>query len=119
MSDIESGLEFKTTNREEVEEVGYGMYVWVNPDGDVFADDDENVMNVFCMKNDRKAIQALIDAARHHGAGPGKPVWWPGKRRIDDEELQEQLMREKLGLEPDPLNPAALRDEEKMRHFHG
>lgn len=109
----------KTTNRQEVEEVPYGMYVWVNPEGEVFADDDENVMNVFCIKGDRRAIEALTIAARNYGAGEGKPVWWPGKRRINDDELQEQLMREKLGLEPDPLNPAALRDEARARHFHG
>lgn len=109
---------FKTTNRQEVEEVPYGMYVWVNPDGEVFGDDNGNVMNVFCMKGDRRALEALAIAAKNHGAGEGKPVWWSGKRRINDDELQEQLMREKLGLEPDPLNPAALRDEARGKYFH-
>ena len=119
MSEYNSGFSLRTTNRQEVEEVPYGMYVWVSPEGDVFTDDDNNVMNVFCMKGDRQAIQALVEAARHYGAGPGKPMWWSGKRRITDEELQEQMTRERLGLEPDPLNPAALRDEARARHFHG
>lgn len=113
------GLNLKSTNRQQVEEVPYGMYVWVNPDGEVFADDDNNVMNVFCMKGDRRAIEALTEAARHYGAGPGQPVWWSGKRRITDEELQEQMMREKLGLEPDPLNPAAIRDEMRAKKAYG
>lgn len=101
----------KTTNREEVEEVPYGMYVWQNPDGDVFGDDDGNVMNVFCMKGDRKAIEALRQAARDHGAGEGKPVWWSGKRRISDDELEEQQYREAMGLVPDPLDYGAIKDE--------
>jgi hypothetical protein len=112
-------MNLKTTNREAVEEVPYGMYVWENPDGEIFGDDDGNVMNVFCMKGDRRAIEALIQAARDHNAGEGKPVWWTGKRRINDEELEEQQTREKLGLVPDPLDIAALRDEAKAKRIHG
>lgn len=95
------------------------MYVWQNEDGEIFGDDDGNVMNVFCMKGNRAAIRALYEAARHYGAGPGKPVWWTGKRPIDDDELQEQQMREALGLIPDPLDVGALRDEAKAKRYHG
>lgn len=87
------------------------MYVWQLPDGEVLGDDDGNIMNVFCNKGDRKAIAALTDAARHYGFSEGQPVWWSGKRRITDEELEEQQMRERLGLTPDPLDLGALRDE--------
>lgn len=113
------GLNLKTTNRQQVEEVPYGMYVWECSDGEILGDDDGNVMNVFCMKGDRRAIAALTDAARHYGFPEGRPVWWSGKRRVTDEELQEQEMREKLGLEPDPLSPAALRDELRAKKAHG
>lgn len=109
------GLNLKTTNRQQVEEVPYGIYVWKTPDGEVLGDDDGNIMNVFCMKGDRKAIAALADAARHYGFAEGEPVWWSGKRRINDEELEEQTMREKLGLTPDPLDYGALRDEERSK----
>lgn len=105
----------KTVGRDVVEEVPYGMYVWQNPDGDIFSDDDGNVMNVFCMKGDRRAIAALVEAARHYGAGEGKPVWWSGKRRVTDEELEEQQQRERWGLTPDPLDLGALRDAELAR----
>lgn len=104
-----------TTNREVIEEVPYGMYVWQTPDGEVLGDDDGNVMNVFCMKGDRRAIAALADAARHYGFPEGKPVWWSGKRRVTDEELQEQQTREKLGLTPDPLDYGAIRDEMRAK----
>lgn len=106
---------FKTTNRQAVEEVPYGMYVWQTPDGEVLGDGDGNVMNVFCMKGDRKAVAALADAARHYGYAEGTPVWWSGKRRINDEELEEQEARERMGLVPDPLDYAAIKDEDIQR----
>jgi hypothetical protein len=108
----------KTTNREAVEEVPYGMYVWQNPDGEIFGDDDGNVMNVFCMKGDREAIRALAEAAKYYGAGEGKPVWWSGKRRITDEELEYQQMRERMGLIPDPLDYGAQRDAAIADHVN-
>jgi hypothetical protein len=101
----------KTTNRQMVEEVPYGMYVWQTEDGEVLGDGEGNVMNVFCMKGDRRAIAALAEAARHYGFPEGKPVWWSGKRRVTDEELEEQQMRERLGLTPDPLDYGAIRDK--------
>lgn len=108
-------MAFKNVGKEIVEEVPYGMYVWQTPDGWVVQDDDANVMNVFCMKGDRKATDALRQAAAHFGFPEGKPLWWGGKRRITAEELEEQLMREKWGLEPDPLNYAGLVDAAKER----
>lgn len=110
---------FITTNREQVEEVPYGMYVWQTPDGEVLADSDGNFMNVFCTKGNRKAIAALADAARHYGFPEGKAVWWSGKRRITDEELQEQETREKLGLTPDPMDFGAIRDELRAKRLYG
>lgn len=112
----------KTTNRQMIEEVPYGMYVWeIEEDGEkkVLGDDDGNIMNVFCMKGDRKAIDALTQAARHYGFPEGRPVWWSGKRPISDEELAEQEARERLGLVADPLDYGAIRDEMRMKNQHG
>jgi hypothetical protein len=106
------GFDLKTTGRRAVEEVPYG-------ETQVLGDGDGNVMNVFCMKGDKRAIRALADAARSYGYPDGKPVWWSGKRRINDEELQEQQMREKLGLNPDPMDYAALMDELKAQRHGG
>lgn len=122
MGNTEINPGFKTTNRQFVEEVPYGMYVWeIEEDGEkkVLGDDDGNVMNVFCMKGDRKALAALADAARHYGYPEGTPVWWSGKRRVSDEELEEQQMRERLGLTPDPLDYGAIKDEERARRQNG
>lgn len=111
-------MNLKTTNRQQVEEVPYGMYVWQTPDGEILGDGDGNVMNVFCMKGDRRAIQALTDAARSYGYPEGKPVWWSGKRPITDEELEEQEQRARWGLTPDPLDYGALLDEERSRRSY-
>lgn len=113
---------FSNVGKQLVEEVPYGMYVWVTDiDGDewVVQDDDANVMNVFAIKGDRRAIDAITQAARYYGFPQGKAVFWSGRRRIDDEELDYQQQRERFGLEPDPLNVPALEAEARQRHIHG
>lgn len=115
-------MELKTTNRQIVEETTYGMYVWeIEEDGEkkILGDDDGNVMNVFTTKGNRKSIAALADAARHYGYPEGRAVWWPGKRRVTDEEHEEQEMRERWGLIGDPLDIGALRDEARSRRQNG
>lgn len=110
----------KTTGRSVVnDQAPYGMYVWRMPDGEVLGDGDGNIMNVFCTYGDRRAINALAEAARGYGFAEGQAEWWSGKRRITDEELAEQETREKLGLEPDPLNYGAIMDEMRAKkHGH-
>ena len=107
---------FTNVGKQLVEEVPYGLYVWETPEGWIVQDDDANVMNVFAMKGDRKAMDALRQAAAHWGFPEGKPVFWSGRRRIDDEELEHQLQRQRWGLEPDPMNVAAIADEIKERN---
>lgn len=104
---------FETTRKTLVEEVPYGMYVWRCDDGEVAGDGDGNIMNVFCMKGDKRAIEAITAAAKHYGFPDGTPEWWSGKRQITDEELQEQEARARLGLVPDPLDYAAIKDEQR------
>ena len=111
-------MSLKSIGKEVVEEVPYGLYVWVTPDEWVVQDDDGNVMNVFAMKGDRKAMDAIRQAAVYYGFPEGRPVFWSGRRRISDEELEEQAMRQRWGLEPDPMNYAAIKDEIKERHLN-
>lgn len=97
------------------EDAPWGMFVWMLPNGDFFADDDGNVMNVSShTKNNPAAVKALRDGARLFGL-EGKPVWLAGRRRITDEEHEEQLARERWGLIPDPLDYGALQEEARSR----
>lgn len=112
-------MELRTTNKSIVDEYEYGMYVWQTPDGEILGDGDGNIMNVFCMKGNNQAIAALRQAAKHYGFTEGKPVWWPGKRRISDEEYEHQKMREAAGLVPDPLDWRAIQEEERALRQHG
>lgn len=107
-------MSFSTVGKRIVEEVPYGLYVWQTPDGEVLGDDDGNIMSVYCLKGDRKAIDAITQAARYYGHPEGQPVWWTGKRQISDEEYEEQRQREMLGLIPDPWDLGALRDEARF-----
>lgn len=112
-------MSMKNVGKQLVEEVPYGLYVWVTPDGWVVQDDDANVMNVFAIKGDREAIRAITEAARYYGYPEGRAVFWSNKRRIDDEELAHQQARMKFGLEPDPINVPALDAAAKEKYHYG
>src|SRR5689334_4920980 len=105
----------KTTNRQVIKEVPWGVYVWQCPDGEFLADDAGNFMLVFCEEGNRLAIKAITDAAKYYGYPEGKPVYWSGKRPISDEEYEHQLARAKAGLTPDPLDVGAIRDEDRAK----
>jgi len=108
-------MKLTTTNRQEVDEVPFGVYVWQTPDGEFLGDDEGNFMLIQSQRGNRKRIAQLAEAAKHYGYPEGKAVFWSGKRPITDDEYQEQLMREKLGLVPDPLDIGALRDEARAQ----
>lgn len=96
------------------------MYVWQLPSGEYLGDEDGNFMYVFCEEGDKDSIKALTDAARHYGYPEGKPVYWSGRRPISDEEYQNQLERARAGLVPDPLDIAAIKEEEEaLRRQNG
>lgn len=95
------------------------MWVWQCSDGEFAGDDAGNFMHVFVwdIRNEEvneAAKKALSQAARSFGFGDGKPVFWQGKRPIDDEQLEIQLARAEAGLTPDPFDIAAIREEEEM-----
>src|SRR6266542_3271484 len=108
-------MELKTTGRQAVEEVPYGVYVYRCEDGEVLGDGDGNIMQIFSIKGDREKIRAIVDAARYYGFTDGQPEFWSGRRPVTDEEYEEQVTRQKLGLVPDPLDFGAIRDELRAR----
>ena len=98
------------------------MLVWQTPEGEYIVDEGGNFMHVFVSNQDpallERAKVALRDAARSYGIPDGQPVFWGGRRPIDDEELESQLARAEAGLVPDPLDIAAIRDEAKALKIH-
>ena len=104
-------MKLTTTGKSLVEEASYGTYVWQCADGTFLVDDELRHLSIFAMKGDREKMKALADAARHYGFAEGQPVFWAGNRKVTDDEFEEQVMRERLGLVPDPLDYGAIQDE--------
>jgi hypothetical protein len=99
-----------------VQETKYGLYVWLTADGRVVMDDEQNYMCIASEEGNLNAISKLRDAARAFGVEEGgKPLFLPGRRKIDDEEYQRQITRATLGLVPDEYDAPALRDELRFR----
>lgn len=111
-------MEIKSTGKKVIQEVPWGMLVWECPDGEILGDGDGNIMHVFCTNQDpvmfEASKKALAEAARGYGFPEGKPVFWAGRRPISDEELEHQMARAAAGLVPDPLDIAAIKEEERM-----
>lgn len=104
-------MKLTTTNRQLVDETPYGVYMWQIPSGEFLSDGDGHFMLIFTTRGNREDIQKLAAAARYYGYPEGKAVFQAGTRPVSDDEYDEQVMREKLGLVPDPLDVGALRDE--------
>jgi hypothetical protein len=96
-----------------VEETPFGLYVWEMPDGRWVGDDEGNFMNIPAKKGDIRRIEQLRDAAKAHGVTEGWPVFLSGKRRLTDEQYEEQRQRLLFGLTPDPEDNFAQLDELK------
>lgn len=101
-------MELRTTNKELIEEVPYGIYVWCMPDGKWVGDDDGNFLNIPAIKGDKARIKLLTEAVRGYGVEGGWALFLSGNRRVTDEEFEEQLQRQKFGLTPDPMDVPAI-----------
>jgi len=98
-----------------IDEPNYGVYLWRTEEGG-YAGDGDGYMLIHSMKGDLEKIAALAKAAKHYGCFEGgRPEFRPGVRPVSDEEYQEQLLRLKFGLVPDPLDLEAMKEEEKLR----
>lgn len=106
-------MKLKTTGRTQVDEVPYGTYVFRCADGSYMGDGDGRMMCIFGFKNDPDKIKKMWDAAKYYdkeAAHGGEVEFWSGQRPVTDEEYEEQEMRAKLGLTPDPLDYGAHMD---------
>ena len=93
-----------------VDEVNWGLYVWMMPDNKVVMDEEGAYLSVPSLKGDIGQIKKLKDAAKHYGLGEGKPVFMAGHRPVTEEELEEQKQRMAMGLVPDEKDLPAMMD---------
>lgn len=95
------------------------MYVWQLPSGEVLGDTEGNILNVMSEEYDLGKMKILRDAATHYGYPEGKCRFLPGRRRVTDEELEEQTSRMADGLTPDIYDAPALLDELRYNEQNG
>ena len=95
------------------EESTLGIYVWEMPDGRWIGDDEGNYLSVTSKKNNKSRIEALAKEVRSFGIYEGQPKFLSARRKINDEEFEEQKARLKWGLVPDPLDIGNYKDELK------
>ena len=102
-----------------VEESSFGMYVWQLPSGEVLGDTEGNILNVPSEKYDLAKIKIIREAAAHYGYPEGEPRFLSGRRRVTDEEYDEQVERMKEGKTPDIYDAPALLDELAAKEQNG
>jgi len=93
-----------------VEETTLGIYVWEMPDGRWIGDDDGNFLSITSIKGNRSRMDALAREVRSFGIDVSQPKFLSGRRKINDEELQEQEQRLRWGLPPDPYDIGVYKD---------
>lgn len=102
-----------------VEESSFGLYVWKLPSGELLGNTDGDVLNVPSEKFDLGKMKMLRDAATYYGFPEGECVFLSGRRRVTEDELEEQKERLKDGLTPDVYDAGALMDEVRNKQQHG
>lgn len=101
----------KRLGRKAIEETNLGLYLWMMPDGRPVGDDEGNLLNIPSVKGDREKISLLEKAIRSYGITEGRAVFLAGRRRVTDEEYEEQKARQRAGLVPDPYDVAAIKEQ--------
>lgn len=96
-----------------------GIYVWKLPTGKYFTDGEGNALSIESMKGDLTKIQELTDAAKYYGQPEGTAEFFPGVRKISDEEYSEQKDRMSQGLIPSENDLGALIAAKKTFDMYG
>lgn len=94
-----------------VDDVKYGVYVWMLPDGSHFNDGQGNVLSIASEKGDIRRIENLQRFAKIYGQPDGTPVFLSGHRKISESEYQEQVNRMMNDQIADQYDIGAYNDE--------
>ena len=76
----------------------YGLYVWLLPDGNIFKDDENNILNIPSLRGDIEKMSEIKKVAAAYGQPEGKAVFIPGVGRLTDEEYEQEVERRDSGL---------------------
>lgn len=106
-------MEIKSLGKQEIKEVPWGVYLWRMEDGKFVGDDDGHFLMIQSMEGDNDRMRSLAAAARDCGVDEGSPCFFRGNRIVNDEEYEEQKQRFDWGLTPDPLDIAAINEDNK------
>lgn len=112
-------MELRTTNKQFIKEVPWGVYLWFVPGRGYISDDAGHYMMIASTEGNQEKMAALRDAARSFGVTEGHPVYFSGHRIVSDEEYEEQVQRMKWGLTPDPLDIPAINEERRAKRNGG
>lgn len=85
------------------------------PNGSYIADEDRNFLSIASEFGDVKRIAELNAAVRSFGIEEGEPQFFPGHRKVSDEEYEEQLARASDGLVPDSNDVGFYADDLRTR----
>jgi hypothetical protein len=78
----------------------FGLYVWKLPNGEIYKNDEGNILNIPSLKGDKDKIKNIQDAAKSYGEPEGEAVFIPGVGRVSEEEYQQDLYLMKEGYTP-------------------
>lgn len=88
----------------EVKETNLGVYVWQLLDGNFLADENLNVLSITAMRGDIAAMANISAVAKNLGFNDGTAVFAEGRRKISQDEWEEQNWRLENGFTPDPYD---------------
>lgn len=94
----------------------FGVYLW-EVDGRFVADENGNFLSISSEYGDIKRISEITRSAAFYGVEGGKPRFFPGHRKVTDEEYKNQQDRLSSGLIPDDHDISSLVDD--MRNSNG
>lgn len=98
-----------TVVREDHEK--YGLYLWQMPDGSFVADDAGNFLNIPSTYGDPSKINNITGVVNQFGIFEGEPVFFGGRRRVTDDEFEDQKARMLDGLVPDTEDIGSILDD--------
>ena len=98
-----------------VQEYDYGVCVWRVPTGGYIKDSDGNFLAAEGRLKDPIIEKKMYEAAKYWMGQDfgGQPEWLPGRRKVSDDEYDDQVARLEAGQIPDIVEEARQAERNK------